>query len=69
MEDPRPAQTPERELARPADATAARTRPIDAAEPRAGDAEDARRAAREADDATREMARRGFGSHKGTEAD
>ncbi|GGE80281.1 hypothetical protein GCM10011404_11200 [Sphingomonas prati] len=72
MEDKRPAQTPERELAKPADATAARTRPTDAAASPpadADDAADARRGASDADAATKEMAARGFGSHKGTEAD
>ncbi|MFD1950112.1 hypothetical protein ACFSGX_04930 [Sphingomonas arantia] len=72
MEERRPTQTPERELAKPADATAARTRPVDAGSSptaEADDANDSRRGASEADAATKEMAARGFGSHKGTEAD
>lgn len=69
MEDRRNGQQPEAEAASAADATAGRTRPIDAPETTPSDAATARAAARDAEATVDAMHERGFGSHKGTEAD
>lgn len=69
MEDKRDGQAPEQEDGTARAATAARTRPIDAPADTPSDAVTARAASEAAGDAVDEMRARGFGSHKGTEAD
>ncbi len=69
MEEKRTGQTPEQDDKATADATAGRTRPIDAPDVAPSDAESARVAARAAEREVDAMHARGFGSHKGTEAD
>jgi hypothetical protein len=69
MEEKRPGQAPDQAVDKPTNATAARTRPVDAGAEIHGDADGARTASVAADAEVAEMKARGFGSHKGTEAD
>ena len=69
MEAQRDGQAPEQPAAGSADRTAARTRPIDAPATTPPDADAARRQSEAAEGEVADMHARGFGSHKGTEAD
>ncbi|HEX8447144.1 MAG TPA: hypothetical protein VF649_11080 [Sphingomonas sp.] len=69
MEEKQSGQDPQAEQRTATDATAGRTRPIDATGDLPPDPEGVRVAQRAADGEVATMKARGFGSHKGTEAD